>query len=515
MKKSCQFLFRSSTLVIILMIGVATTNAQSSNPMIDSLSRLVNNDQDDTIKILHMADLAYEWSFENIDTAIFIDKQAADLALAIINGEKAKKDFGFMKKTKSLLGLIYSDLGVSYWTQDDYETALGYHLKSLQLRNEINEKGGMASSYGNIGVVYYSQGDYPKALEFDFKSLFIHKEMGLDDAVAHDLNNIGLIYKEMNDLPKALECYEKAYAINKKLKNIRGTYFQLSNIGGVYEVMKQFEKARINYEEALKLATEAQDQRSIAAILDNLGNTYLGLSEKDKALELYTASLKLHQELGELSAVSACMVNIGSLKMELKNYEEAEKYFLKALNISYSLQAKNLIKVQCHHLSELYAVTNRFELAFKYHKRFTNVKDSLFNEDKSKEVGKLEARHEMEIAEMEKARKAEEERLAAISKRNRKNLIQYSGIALVLFILGIIMTLMGVIKVKPAVASGIIFLGLLLLFEFLLVLFDPFIDRISNGEPAYKLMLNAVIALGIFPLHSLSERSLKRRLVKK
>ena len=55
----------------------------------------------------------------------------------------------------------------------------------------------------------------------------------------------------------------------------------------------------------------------------------------------------------------------------------------------------------------------------------------------------------------------------------------------------------------------------LILFEFLLVLADPYIDKWSGGAPGIKLLFNAGIAALIFPAHAFFETKLKGRLVKR
>jgi hypothetical protein len=46
------------------------------------------------------------------------------------------------------------------------------------------------------------------------------------------------------------------------------------------------------------------------------------------------------------------------------------------------------------------------------------------------------------------------------------------------------------------------------------VLTAPFIDELTGGAPAYKLLAKAVLAGAIFPLHAFFERFLKLRLIK-
>ena len=58
--------------------------------------------------------------------------------------------------------------------------------------------------------------------------------------------------------------------------------------------------------------------------------------------------------------------------------------------------------------------------------------------------------------------------------------------------------------------EAIIFLSFLILFEFLLVLLDPFMDNYTNGLPLISLLFNIGLALLIFPLHAYFETKLKK-----
>ena len=52
----------------------------------------------------------------------------------------------------------------------------------------------------------------------------------------------------------------------------------------------------------------------------------------------------------------------------------------------------------------------------------------------------------------------------------------------------------------------------LLFFEFILVLLDPYSDRITQGIPIYKLLFNAIIAAFIFPAHAYLEKIIIKRI---
>jgi len=232
------------------------------------------------------------------------------------------------------------------------------------------------------------------------------------------------------------------------------------------------------------------------------------------------------QDLGMKSYIAINLGNIGSLYTETGRFKEAEEYLDSALMMSNSIGFFGQTE-SCHkELSYLYDTlaqinskskiqnSKYYKLAYEHYKQYSTAKDSLFNEEKSKEIGKLEARHEFETAEMERKRKEEEQvRMEAEQKARRDNL-QYSGILIFLVVLMIAISFSGKLALPIRLAEGIVFFTFLLLFEFCLVYLDPYIDNWTGGEPAYKLAINAGLAGMIFPLHHFFESMLKQRIFK-
>ena len=116
------------------------------------------------------------------------------------------------------------------------------------------------------------------------------------------------------------------------------------------------------------------------------------------------------------------------------------------------------------------------------------------------------------MAEIE--RKKQEEEQARIDKEatTRSNLLQYSAIMFIIIALFITLLFSGKLHIPVRLAEGGVFFTFLLLFEFILVMIDPYIEQYTGGEPGYKLIVNAVLAAMIFPFHSLAETKLKKNL---
>jgi hypothetical protein len=68
-------------------------------------------------------------------------------------------------------------------------------------------------------------------------------------------------------------------------------------------------------------------------------------------------------------------------------------------------------------------------------------------------------------------------------------------------------------KLSSKIVNISLLIGLLLLFEFLLILTDSSVERITQGEPFLKLLANVILALLILPGHQFLERYSRKKLI--
>lgn len=499
--------------IVFLNSLFISIEAQNNN-VIDSLSKLIKSDYPDTNNVKNLNTLAWEFMFQNPDTAMILTKQALELATSIAESPSAAQNI-FLKRTAlKCIAKSNSYLGVYYELAGKYAIALSFHFKALEIRNTIGEKGGVASSLTNIALVYDSQGDFPKALEYLFQALKINIELDEKKYIATTLANIGQIYYKLSEYHESLRYSMLSLALNEKYGDKNKLAIVLGNIGEAYHKLNNYSRATKYHLKALKTAEETGNKYAIAIQLSNIGSLYMEQGMNAIALEWFNNALKTSLEINERSFIANNQCKIGTIYLMEKDYRTAERYLLESFNISTDIGALEHTMNCTDKLADLYAQTNRFELAYKYHQHYSITKDSLFNEEKSKEIGKLEGRHEIQMAEMEHKKTEMEELRIKTEQRKRNHLLQYSGILVLLILIALTVVVLGFKKVSSAMASTVSFFAFLLLFEFLLVLLDPFIDRLSHGEPVYKLFFNALIAACIFPFHAFFEKILRKKLIK-
>jgi hypothetical protein len=145
------------------------------------------------------------------------------------------------------------------------------------------------------------------------------------------------------------------------------------------------------------------------------------------------------------------------------------------------------------------------ELNYRY-------RDSLTNEDKAKEIGRIESRYQFEKEAEAEKRKAEEKKRIEQLANERRNNLQYLSIFGGLILLFGVLTVIGRLNIPLRLLDVILFAGLLIFFEFLLILTDPYLDDFTGGIPIQKLAFNSLIALAFAPLHRSLERMLRNKL---
>ena len=243
---------------------------------------------------------------------------------------------------------IYNNLFLEYEFTDTLK-AKKYVLLALKLSKKIISspdealakagKKGLADSYIRFGFFNEDKGNYKKALKYYNKSLKLYEELGTSS----------------DDLSRT----EGREALAKSGR--KGMSDSYNNIGGIHRFQGNY----------------------------------------PKALEYYQKSLKIKEELGEREGIAMTIGNIAGLNIKLKNYTKAIEHANKGLNIAKEIGALYIERGTYKLLFTAYEGLNNTDKALKYYKLYTEAKDSLFNEEKNKQITEMETRYQSEKKEQQ------------------------------------------------------------------------------------------------------------------
>ena len=174
----------------------------------------------------------------------------------------------------------------------------------------------LRSAYNLLGGLSMMQADYDQAVYYMKKGVEVSQEMGDLRSVAASLNNLGEIRREQGDYESAVEIYREGVVVARKIDNRLVETTLLSNLGGAQIGSGDFQGAEKNLRRAIALAQDAGH--------GGLSETYRFLADvllqQDKAAEALTAAkeaLAIGQTVGRQAQIAAAWHTLGEVVARL------------------------------------------------------------------------------------------------------------------------------------------------------------------------------------------------------
>ena len=291
---------------------------------------------------------------------------------------------------------LYSLIGSNYYYLDQYENALDYMEKSLHLCQQIGNKNAEGERYNEIGNVYWFQGDYENALKNFLKALTICEALNNFEGVSNSYFNIGYIYLYQENTKKAFEVFNKGLEISQKhqIKNeIANAY---NGLGDAYDKIGDYENAIKSHIKFREVSEEIKDSFGISRAYGNIGIAYAHKKDYKNALENYFSLLKISSQIEDNLGVADANHYIGDAYLNQMNYSKAFPYLEQALKKYKEMGYKEGIKDSYNSLSQLYEKTGNYKQAYESYTQFSEIKDSMFNEQSSKQIMEMSTKYESE-----------------------------------------------------------------------------------------------------------------------
>ena len=305
-------------------------------------------------------------------------------------GKQVKENF-MMSRAFAL-----NNIGSSYTYQGNYAKAIESYTQSLEIKEELGNKKGIAHSLNNIGVIYKEQGDYARAIESYTQSLKIEEEVGDKKGIAISLNNIGGIYTNQGDYAKAIDYCTQSLKIEEEIGNKQGIATSLNNIGDIYSHQGDNVKAIDYYSRSLKTEEEIGNKRGIANTLNNFGSIYKEQGDYTKAIDYHNQSLKIKKELGDKKGISGSLNDIGNIYKEQGDYTKSFEYSQQSLSIALEIGAALETKQAASSLWKVNKKLGRYKESLEMYELFISTRDSLESEANQKAVIRQEYKYAYE-----------------------------------------------------------------------------------------------------------------------
>ena len=390
--------------------------------LIDSLQNLLNNAKEDTIKIFFLNEISWEYHRDNPEKSIEIAKDAIKYSqkinfkkgeakglntIGVVNYYQGNYDnalkfysqsLDIKKQNNDTSGTIatLNNMAIAYQNLGEYETSLKYSEDALNLSEKIKDKQEIARGLNNIGQVNFQLGKFDLSLSAYLKALTINEDLNDKGGIANSLSNIGVIHQARKEYDKALEYFKKCLSINEEINDIEGIAFELTDIGNIHHLKKETDLALEYYFKSLKYMEELNFKEGVASCYGNISGVYNEKKQYQKALEYCQKSLKLYEEMKDKNHLAASYATLAIIYRDIGNFSTALKYYNEAISIQKEISSKEYIADTYQSLSKLYEKQNDFKKAYEFHQLYSQTKDSLLNEESSKQIAEMQTKYETE-----------------------------------------------------------------------------------------------------------------------
>lgn len=367
----------------IIVIQVNAQNVQTDDELIDGLLskklKSVTVHYQDSVRINELLEKAAKYSDARNDSALFCANEAVRQAEKA--GLVSKISIGLQKK------------GHYFVIKEDYGAANSCFINALKIEEKLANEKRIADLNDELGGIYFYQEIFPKSLEYYQKSLDIYRKLNDTLSQAKTLNHIGSLYNSheycekrtpeqlQTDYNTALEYYQQSLTLVKKKDFQDGIVLSWVSIGNVYRRMGQPEKALSYVLNALDYYRHKNDKENISGTLYTLGLVYNRLMKYDLALTSLNESKEINLKYRYLDGIQFLYSQIAQTYVNKKDYKNAYDYYLK----------------------------------------YMIIRDSVYNNEKSKQIFELETKYQTE------KKQSEIERLTLV--KQQRTLVIYFLIA--------------------------------------------------------------------------------------
>jgi serine phosphatase RsbU (regulator of sigma subunit) len=267
-----------------------------------------------------------------------------------------------------------------------------------ELRNfseKLTNDKDLASANRKIGVLYGEINNYDKAIEYTHKAIEISEKIGDKKGLAFCYNNIANFYQSKGKLTEDTLCYNKALRfhfkqieLRKEFKDTTWLYLAYSNASIAYVNLHQYEKA-------IEILTLSKDfyqgkkihENSMALVYSNLGDAYLGLAHKTgrpeylrKALHYYSdLTNNFYRNIGNHDDFAEILQKAGEVYYEMEQYDRSMETLNRAYEMFRSLHHNEGMSSSARRLAKLYERQGDYKTSNHFYDLYMRHKDTVLN----------------------------------------------------------------------------------------------------------------------------------------
>jgi signal transduction histidine kinase len=351
------------------------THAQLIN--IDSLVRVANITQNDTIKLVRLRSIARTYAELNPDSSY----KYANAALLL--AKKLRLPLDIAEATR--------EIGYAYLNKGNYPRSLQMLLSAMAILDDPRTE-------QNVLV-----GKFPGDDDLMFRKAKPQQQRLSSIAFAEQ--NLGILYANSNNYEKAWYHHLLARQLAERSGNIVVLAIANQTINRIYLHLKKNDSALFSIKRSYDLVMQSGYKRYLGSVLLNTGRTYAAMGNISLANDYYRRSLVASTEQGYFRGVVASDLLLADYYTGIGRKDSSFVYIRDGLSTALIMNAPDLLLRSYTALTNYYQSINNIDSIVKYQALMIKIKDSLFNDKQAQQFQNIDFDEQQRKQQVEEAKK--------------------------------------------------------------------------------------------------------------
>ena len=307
-------------------------------------------------------------------------------------------------------------LSQAYLNQQNYQqnrdSSFWYAQQAMGLSQKINFLKGQFGARTQLAYLFKDAGNYSTALQLALTNLQLSEQYKDTLRIIYINRLLCDIYSEMNDFVKELEYARK----NKPL--VHSGFFKkesditnYSRIGyitlmaGAFEKLNQLDSALYYYQLSYKISLSLKRNESLAVATVGLAATFYKTGFYNEAFSYYRMAISYANLSDRKDIIADCYLGLAKLFQQKDQMDSSFFYGMLSLGADQRLKSPDRELETASFLNKLYAGENQMDSAYKYFTMAGALRDSLFNEEKLRQIQNININEALRERQLEEAKR--------------------------------------------------------------------------------------------------------------
>lgn len=385
--------FSSSRLIILLLaLTTSISNSFSQNDLLDDLLVELKGLKEDTVKLDVLQDICWGFGTENIDSALFYGNKSVRLSKKLKRADGEAVSRRYLARAHNFFG--------------DYDNAISQLKKGLSASHSLTDetlsdqtiKGNLHTDLGNN---YDALGNFELASEHFYEALRIFEKINDHQKLGTVKINLCYFYYNFDDYEEMIKLAKEAEVHLQKTRDTVLVAVTYTLRGIAYGEIHKYESALQAHSYAMETYREMDVPDRVSEALSSIGSIYLAQGKLDLALENFEEALVLDKSLGSPSYVAITYSNIAQVYSEMGDLKKSTEFYSKSIEIAKEAGRLEMLMSTTQRTAKNYFDDGDFEKAYEYALIYQQIKDSLFSQEKNKQILDIREKYNLEKKEQE------------------------------------------------------------------------------------------------------------------